>query len=152
MKTTNKKTGFTLIELTIVLTIISLIFLGTVLTINPLVTYAESRNARRWSDINALMNAFYQLVIDTKEIPVQLSAQPQQIGTAQSGCDKSCVGAASTCLDARGLLAEYLSVLPNDPAAGSPERTGYSVVINENNSITVKACGAENNSSILLTR
>jgi prepilin-type N-terminal cleavage/methylation domain-containing protein len=147
----SKGTGFTLIELLIVLTILATLMIVVFAAINPNMRLKNARDAKRVHDIEAILTAVHQYIVDNKgTYPTGLTATEQQLGTntsctalSQNGCSTS-VG----CLDLSGgtLLGKYLKQMPIDPTAGSTygvANTGYSVVQDANGLVTVKACGAE---------
>jgi len=76
-----------------------------------------------------------------------------QIGSANSGCDTSCaVASASACVNLNGPLAKYLKTLPQDPDAGTSQETGYAIVVDVNNIVTVSACAPEGGETVEVSR
>lgn len=63
--------------------------------------------------------------------------------TINTVCATLCSGAAAACSDLSTPLTKYLKSLPTDPQSVSAATTGYSIVRDANNIITVKACSAE---------
>jgi len=143
--------GFTLLEILVVIGIIAFLAAFVFVSLDPLTLFAESRNTRRWSDTNNLTTAIYRYTIDKSEYPAEISDVEQQIGTAISGCNVLCTQASESCIDLSDDLDEYLLELPVDPKNGTINTTGYSIVKN-NDIITVKACGAENDVNIRISR
>ena len=84
--------------------------------------------------------------------PTQITNQEKQLGTATTDCNEVCTSAADACVDLSGTLDAYLPSIPEDPRQGSTEKTYYSVIKEDNNVITVKACNAENGLTIQLSR
>lgn len=146
------KKGFTLLEMLIVLTIIAILATVVFVSLDPMTQFAEGRNARRWSDVNNISTAMYRYVISKKAFPIGLDDKIRQLGTANSGCNITCVGAENSCLDLSSQLKPFLDSLPIDPKNGSSEKTFYSVSKNSDNVISVKSCNAENNTIIQVVR
>lgn len=146
------KTGFTLVETLIVMTIIAVLFLVVIFALDPAYRFAEARNAKRWSHVSSLSNAMYTYIVDTKEFPPGLSSVEKQIGTATSDCDTTCPGAAKECLPITDDLKPYLEFMPIDPVDGTYERTQYAVRKNGDNIIVVRSCDPENGARILMAR
>lgn len=144
--------GFTLVELTIVVVIVAVLFIAVMILLDPLRLFAESRNARRWHDVNNISTAIYRHIVQTSEIPEGIKGKEQQIGTALDGCDIACPSAEKTCFDLLPQLKPYLIEIPHDPRRGTTERTQYSIKINEDNVIIVSACQPERGAEIYLAR
>jgi prepilin-type N-terminal cleavage/methylation domain-containing protein len=129
-KTNNEKriakrnSGFTLIEVLIVIGIIAILAAVVLVAINPSRQFAQARNSQRVSNVNALINAIGQNISDNKGLFV---------------CSAGTVPTTATILKSTGgydirtcLVPNYLPEIPADPAAGSitsPTNydTGYTV-------------------------
>lgn len=61
----NKK-GFTLIELLVVIGIISILAAVVIIALNPARQFAQARDAQRWSNVNAVLNAVGQNIADNR--------------------------------------------------------------------------------------
>ncbi|KKT58196.1 MAG: hypothetical protein UX91_C0004G0063 [Candidatus Amesbacteria bacterium GW2011_GWB1_47_19] len=151
----NKRRGFTLIELLLVVTIISLLAVAVFVALNPAQRLKDTKNARRTSDVDTILSAIHQSIIDNKgNYPTKMPAAGTevQLGTAVAGCaiaTGGCAVAATACVDlmlatdARN-LTKYLKELPLDPdGTVASNMSGYSVVVDTNGIVTVRACGAE---------
>ncbi len=145
------RSGFTLLELLIVVTIIAILAVLIIVQLDPLTQFAESRNVRRWSHTQSISTALYRYIIANDSLPPGVDSSERQIGTADSGCSSNCPEAADDCLDLSDALSDYLSEIPSDPLADDIT-TGYSVQVIDGNAIQVKACLAENGSEIQLSR
>lgn len=152
MPNRKNQNGFTLIELLIVLVVLSLLAVVVLIALDPLRQFAEARNVKRWTHVQNLSTAVYRYIIEKSAYPPGISDQEQQLGTATTGCNEVCSNAGDSCLDLSASLKEYLDSIPFDPNKGSPEKTYYSIVKNDNNVITIKACNAENDTEIYLSR
>jgi general secretion pathway protein G len=93
------RTGFSLIELMVTVSIIALLSVISVVSIN--VVSANARDSKRLGDVNTLSNALGIYYIDNGQYP------------NCAGNDQDYGGAWTTCLGAA--LAPYISVMPKDP-------------------------------------
>ena len=59
-----KQSGFTLIELIIVIAIIALLAAATFVAVNPAKRIGDANNAQRWSDVTAVADAWMKYVVD----------------------------------------------------------------------------------------
>ena len=147
----NKK-GFTLIELLLVISIIAVLAVTVFVALDPAKRLADSRNSRRWSDANEILTAIHSSIVDNGGvIPTGIGTTEKQLGTAATGCNSPCTGAVAACLDMSTTLAKYLKTIPVDPQ-GVAATTGYSVTMDTNKIITVKACSAESGAVITVSR
>jgi prepilin-type N-terminal cleavage/methylation domain-containing protein len=151
--------GFTLIELLIVITIIAALAVTIFVALNPVKRLADSRDSRRTTDVETVLTAIHEYVVDNKgSLPTGLttSMAETQLGTSGATCNMTqanCVVAATACVDLTTPLNKYLKSIPVDPGATySAAKTGYSVTVDANNIVTVKACGGENNQAISQSR
>ena len=74
-----------------------------------------------------------------------------QIGTCTSGGNILCEDAEDRCVNFTRLKA-YLYKIPQDVSVGSPETTGFSVMISDDMSVTATACKPEGNEPIIWKR
>lgn len=151
-----KKQGFTLIEILLVIGIIAVLATVVIVALDPAKRFADARNARRTSDIQSILSAVHQYVIDNKgEFPADLTNTEKQIGTATSGCEVSAggcsVSGSGDCIDLSS-LEKYLKTTPFDPQNGYSSYTEYSIVKDDNGIVTVRACQAENEEEISVSR
>lgn len=148
--------GFTLIELLVVITIITALGVSVFVALNPAQRLADARNARRTTDVDSILTAIHQYIVDNSgtgtSYPGGLTEDnvERQIGTAAVGCGgvatAGCNVLATTtaCADLSTDLAPYLKSIPTDPNGGTAAETNYSVTVNTDGIVTVNACGAEN--------
>jgi prepilin-type N-terminal cleavage/methylation domain-containing protein len=149
MKKYNKQKGFTLIEILVVIGIIAILAAVVIIAINPARQFSQARDSQRSSNVNAILNAVWQRMVDNKGI-----------WTATGGCDALPV--SSTEIGTGGLVdleaclvPTYLPTMVWDPSTGTQAATKY--FIRQENSgtaagrITVSATG-EVTASISVTR
>jgi len=147
--------GFTLIELLLVIAIVAILAIAVFAALNPAQRFRDSRDSRRYTDVAAILNAIHEYIVDNRgALPTGLTAgmAETQIGSAGSGCAIStggCAVVASACVNLTTPLAPYLISIPLDPSlATGSTTTSYSVVVNSNGIVTVKACGVEGSTNI----
>lgn len=149
--------GFTLIELLIVITIIAALAVAVFVALNPIKRLSDARDARRVADVETMLTAIHEYIVDNKGVaPAGISASESLLGTAVAGCNitqANCAISTTTCTNLTSPLAKYLKTIPIDPGSTySAAKTGYSVTLDGNNIVTVKACGGENNLNISSSR
>jgi prepilin-type N-terminal cleavage/methylation domain-containing protein len=145
--------GFTLIELLVVIVVIAILAAVVFVALDPVRRFAEARNSRRWNDVNNILTAVHEYIVDNNgALPTGLSTgmAVTQLGTAGSGCDDC--GTAAACVDLSTPLARYLASIPEDPSTGSTAETRYSIEVDANNIITISACGAELSEAVSVSR
>lgn len=169
MKKTNLK-GFTLIELLIVIAIIAIIAGAIFVALDPLTRFKDSRDARRWSDVAAVLSAIKINQVDNKgaydtAITAAASSTWLMIGTAGAACaNTNCPTVTGTganyCIDLTNLVTKgYLGsipVSPNESGSWTSSLTGYAFYrASSTGAISIKACevgNTTNNATISVTR
>lgn len=149
------KKGFTLIELLVVIAIIAILAVLVFVALNPVERFQDARDSRRWTDVNSILTAIHEYIVDNDgDLPTGLSTGmgETQLGTCSSGGAALCTGAAAACVNLATVLAPYLKSIPLDPSDGTAPTTGYSVTVDSNNIVTIKACGAENEVTLEVSR
>lgn len=154
-----KNHGFTLIELLIVIGIIAFLASAIFIAVDPAKRFAESRNARRWTDVSKVLEAVLQYAIDQEgTLPSgidDIGSTVQILGTNPSGCDISCAGkpSAESCLDlSETLIPKYLGTIPYDPYTGSAVFTDYYINRSQTGRIEVGSCNPELSATIFVSR
>jgi prepilin-type N-terminal cleavage/methylation domain-containing protein len=154
---TSRPRGFTLIELLIIIAVIAILASIAFVALNPLGRFRDSRNARRWTDVGAILSAIKLQQLDNggeygTDVGDLADGSYYQIGVGDS-CNIECnqsVTLEAVCLDLTTLKTSgYLANLPIDPnsASLSSARTGYYVIKQSTGSITVGACFEEQGSN-----
>lgn len=146
MPTRGRRNGFTLIELLLVLGIISILVSITIAALSPAKQLATSRDAKRQADVNAILSAVYQYLVDEERLPPGIPVTPAEIcATDSPDCD------AAVSLDV--LTGSYLVRMPQDPQLpDAATGTNYWIVREAGGRITVSAPGAEEAENISITR
>ncbi len=158
--------GFTLIELLIVIGIISVLAAIIFVAVDPARRFAEARNAQRWSEANAVLNAILKCTVDNNgTLPSALASATNgtyyMMGTGSdaTGCTAQATTAvmnlgAGTCETGRTVVPDYLASMPLDPTGGSwnAAKSGYYIVKTASGRITVGACAPERGEAISVTR
>jgi prepilin-type N-terminal cleavage/methylation domain-containing protein len=172
--------GFTLVELLIVIAIIAILAAVTFVALDPLTRFQDSRNARRWSDVTSILSAIRVDQVDNggqyqDNIAALTPGTNYMVGTdSGAACDPTTAGvtcavaiADTNCVDledadasdvgaGEGLVeGGYLwamPVSPNGVDSWTTGQTGYYLVVNANNSVTIGACDAEGGATISVTR
>jgi prepilin-type N-terminal cleavage/methylation domain-containing protein len=154
MNRKNFPSGFTLIELLLVIGIIAILSVVVFVSLDPAKRFRDTRDARRTTDVNSILSS----IVDNKgALPTGMTAgmAERQLGTAASGCAVATGGCSvvnAACLDLATPLAKYLKTIPMDPNTGTAAVTGYSVGVDANGIVTVKACGTEGTSNVSVSR
>lgn len=138
-----------LISLPVVLFLFFIILVPVVLVaINPAKQLSQANNTVRQSDINAILNASNQYMVDNKGTPLSgVSETPQYISK----------GGADICAQ---LVPQHLAALPTDPLINNGNAirdcsasydTGFLISIDNQGHVTVSAPKAELNKTISAT-
>lgn len=150
----NKKvqSGFTLVELLIVIAVIAILAAVAFVAIDPATRINEAQDSERWSAVNALMDSFLQSTVDNDgTYPGSMSADGVTYmitsGTTSAACSVTAGDCtASQCVGLGDLATEgYIASLPNDPdgTTGYGGGTGYTISVATNGIVTVASCGDE---------
>lgn len=130
-----RRTGFTLIELIVVIGIIAVLATVVIVAVNPARQLAKARNSQRKSDVQTIYKAINQYAADNLGgLPVGITTTPKTIGTT-SGAEY--INLSLT------LAPTYVSLIPRDPQGGTDADTKYQVYINEAGRLVVIATIAE---------
>ncbi len=165
MKTIYKK-GFTLIEILIAVAIVGIIAAVAFVALDPAKRFKDSRNAKRWTDVSAIIEAIKVAQVDDGgqykgELQTVLAdGAVRMIVTAGAACairalDTDCdvaIPLVNTCVNLTPYVGGYISALPEGPTSADPLRinwnalaneTGYYLQKNANGTVTVGSCDGE---------
>ncbi len=146
-KTLQPRSGFTLLEIILVVALISILAGIIFFTINPVKRIADTNNAQRRADVNTIISAVYKYMIDNNgEIPASITTTQTEI--CRTGVT-NCTGLID--LSVLTLNEEYLISIPLDPTESTVAGTGYTISKTLNNRIIVAAPHAQN-ATIEITR
>ena len=142
--------GFTLLEVLLVVAIIAILAGIVILAINPNKQLAESRDAQRRSDVNAILNAVYQYTIDEDgTVPASITTTATQI------CKTTPTNDCTGLIDLSVVDADYLIRMPIDPkvdttvVTDADDSTGYLISKDTNGRITVSTTSHEQATSAI---
>ena len=149
------QSGFTLIEILLVIGLIAILATMVIVAVNPARQYAQARNTQRWSNVNTILNSVHQYLVDNKgALPPGITAAEEEIcidGTAEA----TCTGASLTPLNELALDEMYIVSIPLDPSCPTGcavNGVGYTILRTVNGRITVAAPDAELGEVISVTR
>jgi prepilin-type N-terminal cleavage/methylation domain-containing protein len=150
----NRKSGFTLIEILLVVAAIGILAGIVILAINPNKQLGDTRNAQRRSDVTTILNAAYQYAIDNNgSVPAGVTD-----GTACGVATQEICKTGGTCTGLSDISvlttnAKYLVSIPFDPTGATTNGAGYEIYKNTTTDrITVCAPDAEQSATISVTR
>ena len=163
-----KRKGFTLIELLIVIGILGILAAIVLVAVDPAKRLKQARNARRYAEVNAILNAILNYTVDQKgTLPSAISAATQTnqvllIGSGSSttaqmaaACPTSVTGLSSTPVWGADLAKDtafvdaYIAQMPVDPRGTNGATTydqtdtGYYILRTTNGRIQVGSCNSE---------
>jgi len=84
------ESGFTLVEILIVIGVMAIIAVILYLIVDPKLRFAESRNSRRQAEIKAISDAVGMYIVDHNSYPPGIDDSVKMIGKAGSGCEATC--------------------------------------------------------------
>jgi len=150
--------GFTLIELLVVIGILAIILAITIIALNPIKHFQDSRNAQRQSDVTAILDAVYEYEAAQKGI-LPTALQSITLGTTYN--ITSTVGATNVSLCTDLVTGGYIADLPIDPKTGTKSGstacsgtydTKYTITESTTNNRFTVAATAEPSGTISVTR
>jgi len=156
MKTTANRVfkstkGFTLIELLVVIGILAILLSIVLIAINPARQFGQANDTKRQSAVTQILNAVGAYSADNKgQLPVGIPVAPAAAGEISSTGVNLCALIVPT----------YIPALPTDPSLNTADvsscvgayATGYFIVKDANNRVTVSAPSASVTTPITITR
>lgn len=152
MTISNKQTGFTLIEILLVIAIMAILAAIVIVAINPSKQFGEAQNVQRQSDVRAILDGIIQYSLDNAgALPGNIPVGSTCLASGVDICkvDTICTGVS---LDALIVERKYLTDLPNDPVAADGSVTGYLVSKNSYGRVSVCAQESYNDKEIVVTK
>lgn len=133
-----KNSGFTLIEILVVIAIIAILAAIVLVAINPAKRFQDARNSQRQANVESILSAIQQNMVDHKGIftctgaPAGYKKFDDKVRTIKFVADATAAGTTAT--DLAICIQDYLAVLPVDPKTGSwtdndTYDTGYTVTL-----------------------
>lgn len=119
-----KNSGFTLIEILVVIGIIAILAAIVIIAINPARQFAQARNSQRTSNVEAILNAVGQRMADHKGL-FRDTTETVCLGDITTATSTIGIGAGTPAegsfIDLRPcLVPTYMAELPTDPTLGIP--------------------------------
>jgi prepilin-type N-terminal cleavage/methylation domain-containing protein len=167
MKTTANRVfksnkGFTLIELLVVIGILAILLSIVLIAINPARQFGQANDTKRKSDVTQILNAVGAYAADNKGVlpPGIPLDDPLTVGVLDGELPiaSGTTGVANICAS---IMPTYIPSLPEDPqgpGGGAPitdcttYNTGYTIVRDANNRVTVFAPSSEVTTPISISR
>lgn len=133
--------GFTLIEVLLVIAILAILAAVVIIAINPGKQIAEAQDSQRRSDVRTILNAVQQYALDhdgqfPAELPLGTTCLAEGLDICQG--DIPCDGIM---LDGLFLDQIYLTSIPSDPTASNEDITGYRISVNDGGRVSVCSSG-----------
>lgn len=142
--------GFTLVELIIVIAIIAILAGAIFVAIDPARRLHETRNARRASDIETILDGVKKYQADNNGDHYSTIASLTVdlyylIGTNAGSCANECADhtTENSCVNLSAIGSNYMALIPKDPKIGTDSEAAYSLKKDTNGAITTTACSAE---------
>jgi prepilin-type N-terminal cleavage/methylation domain-containing protein len=154
MRTLKIKSGFTLLEVLIVIAIIGIMATVLVVIINPAQQLAKARDSERRTEIYSIVSAIDRYATEHSGTLPDTDGDPE---TSNFPTTPTCIGTGGGCFDLGGagetgetIVPEYMYEVPTDPKTGDQSNTGYMIYVDSNDYIHASASGeVETNISVV---
>ena len=154
-----KGSGFTLIEILVVIGIVAALAAIVIVAINPARQFAQARNSQRQSNVNTILNAVGQRLADNKGVFTGGSPNCPTLTTGTKYRIASATPTVVNDIDLSCLTPTYIpAALPFDPSAvgarfvsTSDYNTEYYIEADSQGRYTVSAPGASSETAISAT-
>ncbi len=146
----NSVSGFTLIEVLLVIAILAILAAVVIIAINPAKQIAEAQDTQRRSDVRTIINAIQQYALDNDGAhPTTLPPGENCLAVGLDICqsDVPCDGVSLA-----NLLVDqvYLTEIPSDPSGSDTAITGYRISVSDTGRVSV--CSSEGSNPISVTQ
>jgi len=144
----------------IVIAIIAILAVVVFVALDPLTRFQDARDAQRWSDVTAVLDAAKLDQVDNggsyvAAISGLTNALYYSIGTCVAGGDAGCTAQVTqaACADLTALATGgKIPIVPMDPSTGTEALTDYYLMKAATGVITIGACDPEGGSAITVSR
>ena len=147
------KRGFSLIEILIAMTLITMLASIVIIAVNPGRQFAQARDTQRWTAVNSILNSIHQNMIDNNGIwtcDADGDGTPEPIGDDALPAVDTNIGSGVGDYDLCDCIApDYVATMSYDPSVGSytdctTYDTGYEISQDATSKrVTIKAPSAE---------
>jgi type IV pilus assembly protein PilA len=137
-------TGFTLIELIVVIAILGILATTSFILINPQRHLAKARDTQRKTDLYSIASSVYQYSAEHSGALPDTDGDPD---TSNFPTVATCIGSSPPCYDlsaagdTESIVPTYLGAMPFDPVTGSLGNTGYMVYEDASGRLILQATG-----------
>jgi prepilin-type N-terminal cleavage/methylation domain-containing protein len=142
-KNKNLDSGFTLLEILLVVGIIAILAGIVIVAINPSRQLAAARDTERRSDLKQINNALLQYYIDNQSFPESVASETLTEICNSGSHSQDDFDCPPGTIDLSVLVPKYLSAIPADPNGHTATTTGYHIALNGSHKPYLKAPNTE---------